>query len=327
MPKVSVIMPVYNGEQFLAEAIDSILAQTLTDFELILVDDGSQDNSITLMRAYQARDERIRVFQLENNMGMADARNFGIAKAAGEYITTMDCDDISRPQRLQMQVDFLESNADVGVVGVSGQAVSEDLTEVLFDLSVPPEHCLIVLANFVGVSFIYTTVMVRSAIMRASGGYQTGRRSGEERELYWRMLWDMRTRFANLSQNLYIYRQHKQSFSANRDAKLKAETDEVRASMLCQLWGEAPEATLGRFHRMALGQRLNWLERRAAKRDMTRLIEAIASEGLVEPEDLPVLASAVNLRLESAMPRRWQMLLHWRRHRLPWLWSPPKATS
>lgn len=308
-------MPVYNGEKYLAEAIDSILAQTFTDFELLLVDDGSQDGSISLMRAYQDRDERITVFQLENNMGMADARNFGIAKANGVYITTMDCDDISLPQRLQAQVDFLEANAEIGAVGTGGQAVSADLTKVLFELNVPAEHCLIVLDNFVGVSFIYTTIMTRNSVMRVVGGYQPGRRSGEERELYWRMLRDTRARFANLPETLYIYRQHEESLSANRDAKLKAETKEIRAFMLRQLWGEAPGETLDRFYRMALGGKLGWLERRAAKRDMTRLIAAIASAGLVEPEELPLLASGAARRLEGTMPRFWRMFLHWCRYR------------
>lgn len=320
-------MPVYNGEQYLAEAIDSILSQTFSDFELILVDDGSQDNSIDLMRAYQDRDERISIFQLDRNMGMADARNYGIAKASGQYITTMDCDDISLPRRLQLQVVFLESNAEVGAVGISGQAVNEDLTSVLFELSVPPKHAQIVLANFVGVSFIYTTVMARSALMRSVGGYQPGRRSGEERELYWRMLWGTRARFANLPENLYTYRQHGQSFSANRDAKLKAETDEVRAFMLRQLWGEAPAETLDRFFRMAQGGKLGWLDRRAAKHDMTRLIDAFASHGLVELDELPLLADEAKRHLEGTMPRLWQKFLHWRRHRLRRLRSLTNAVS
>ena len=145
MPRVSVIMPVYNGEEYLSEAIDSILTQTHSDFELILVDDGSQDDSYAIMRGYLERDERIRLFQLESNMGMADARNFGITQARGDYITTMDCDDISLPRRLQLQVEFLDSHADVGAVGVSGQAMNDDLTQVLFALRVPVEHCRIVL--------------------------------------------------------------------------------------------------------------------------------------------------------------------------------------
>ncbi len=320
-------MPVYNGEQYLAEAIDSILSQTLTDFELLIVDDGSRDNSIGLMRAYRDSDERISIFQLEKNLGMADARNFGIAKARGQYITTMDCDDISLPQRLQLQLEFLEANPEVGAVGVSGRAVNEDLTRVLFELKVPPKHAQIVLANFVGVSFIYTTVMARSTMMRAIGGYQTGRRSGEERELYWRMLWDKRTRFANLTENLYTYRRHEQSFSANRDAKLSAETDAVHSSMLRQLWGEAPAETLDRFYRMALGEKLSWQDRRAAKRDMAKLIEAIVSVGLVGQDDMPMLADEAKRHLEGTLPRQWQKFLHWRRYRLRRLRSLTNVAS
>jgi len=316
MPRVSVIMPVYNGEKYLAAAIDSVLSQTFADFELILVDDGSRDNSIGVMRACEQRDARVSVYQLETNMGMADARNFGIAKARGEFVTTMDCDDISLPQRLQMQVDFLDANAEIGAVGTSGRALNEDLSEVLFDLNVPPAHSLIVLNSFVGVSFIYTTVMTRCAIMRRVGGYQPGRRSGEERELYWRMLWDTRTRFANLTEKLYSYRQHGASFSANRDARLKAETLDARTAMLRQLWHEAPAATVRRFEDMALGRMLNRRERRAAKRDMNRLIEALLANKLVTPDEMPQLVAGAKRRLEGTLPRRLQMLLHWRRHRL-----------
>ena len=327
MPRVSVVLPVYNGEKYLAEAIDSILSQSFADFELILVDDGSQDSSIHVMRAYEQRDARVCVYQLENNMGMADARNFGIEHARGEYVTTMDCDDISLPQRLQMQVDFLDAKAGIGAVGTSGRALNEDLSAVLFDLNVPPEHCLIVLNSFVGVSFIYTTVMARSAIMRRIGGYQTGRRSGEERELYWRMLWDTRTRFANLKEILYLYRQHGSSFSANRDARLKAETLDARAAMLRQLWNEAPKVSVRRFELMAQGRKLSWLDRRAARRDMIRLIEAIAAEGLVEPGDMPLLVTAVQRRLEGTMPRPLQKFMHWRRHRARRLRAALKASN
>ena len=151
MPLVSVIMPVYNGEKYLAEAIDSILGQSFTDFEFLIVDDGSQDNSAEIIRSYEKRDRRIRFIQLERNMGAAAARNRGIAAATGKFITMMDCDDISLPERLQKQVDFMQSNPEIGAVGVCGQAVNEDMTKLLFDLNAPERHCDIVLAMFVGV--------------------------------------------------------------------------------------------------------------------------------------------------------------------------------
>ena len=91
----------FNGEKYVAEAIDSILVQTFTDFELIIVDDGSQDSSAQIIRAYEKRDERIRFFQLVQNAGRAAACNHAIPLAQGEYLTLMDCDDVSLPERLQ----------------------------------------------------------------------------------------------------------------------------------------------------------------------------------------------------------------------------------
>ena len=114
MPAVSVILSVYNGEKYLAEAIDSILAQTFSDFELIIVDDGSSDSTASIARAYAQRDSRIRFMQLARNMGLADARNHGIAAARGEFATMMDADDISLPQRLEKQVGFLRANPAIG---------------------------------------------------------------------------------------------------------------------------------------------------------------------------------------------------------------------
>ncbi len=314
MPTVSVVMSVYNGETFLAEAIDSILAQTLTDFEFLIVDDGSQDNSAEIIRSYQQRDSRIRFFQLERNMGIADARNRAIAEAAGEYITIMDCDDISLPERLEKQVAFLRANPEIGVVGARGRAVSEDLSTPLFELKVPEKHCLIVFATLVGVSFIFTTIMVRAALIKAVGGYQPGRRAGEERDLCWRLLWHRQIGLANIPEFLYIYRRHESSLSHNRNEVLESQRRETLAGILQQLWGEAPEATLNRFLRLRMQEKLGWAERRAAKNDMSRLIESLIVHNLVHTSDKPLLLAEMNRRLEGTTPRLWQQFCHWRRH-------------
>ena len=313
MSLVSVIMPVYNGEKYLAEAIDSILGQSFTDFELLIVDDGSIDGSAEIIRAYQQRDRRIRFFQLERNMGLADARNRGIAAATGKFITMMDCDDISLPERLQKQVDFMQSNPEIGAVGVCGQAVNEDMTKLLFDLNAPERHCDIVLAMFVGVSFIHTTIMLRSEFLSAVGGYEEGRYISEDRELIWRLLWETSIQFANLPEKFYMYRRHEHSLSHTQNPKLRTEGMEVKTRVFYRLWNEAPEATINRFYRMAVGRKLGWAERRAAKQDMVRLIESIIAEKLVDPDDEPLLVSAMNRRLEQASPRLWQKFCYWRR--------------
>ena len=101
-------MPVYNTAKFLSEAIESILQQTYTDFEFLIVDDGSQDGSSAIIEAYARRDARIRFLQHPENRGEAVARNTGIAQAAGNYVAVMDSDDVSLPQRLEETGGFPE---------------------------------------------------------------------------------------------------------------------------------------------------------------------------------------------------------------------------
>jgi glycosyltransferase involved in cell wall biosynthesis len=113
VPLVSVVLPIYNGEKYLTEAIDSILAQTFSDFELIIIDDGSTDTSLTILQKYQNRDERIRLISRENR-NLATTLNDLIDMARGKWIARMDQDDISLPLRLERQLHWLEvKNADL----------------------------------------------------------------------------------------------------------------------------------------------------------------------------------------------------------------------
>ena len=112
---VSVIMPVYNGALYLREAIDSILSQTHTNLELIIINDGSNDNSEEIILSYE--DNRIRYIINEKNSGICVTLNKGLDIAKGKYIARMDCDDISCPERLQMQIEYMEQNPSIGVLG------------------------------------------------------------------------------------------------------------------------------------------------------------------------------------------------------------------
>ncbi|MEL7585427.1 MAG: glycosyltransferase [Prolixibacteraceae bacterium] len=114
-PKVSVIMPAFNSEKFITEAIDSILHQTFTDFELIIIDDGSTDKTFEIAKSYY--DKRIILLQHNTNLGNYPARNLGMEKSKGEYICVMDSDDIATSNRIEQQYLFMESNEDVGICG------------------------------------------------------------------------------------------------------------------------------------------------------------------------------------------------------------------
>ena len=115
MPKVTVLMPVYNAGKFLREAVDSILRQSFTGFEFLIIDDGSTDDSQSIIRSYD--DSRIRFVQNESNLGVALTLNKGLSLAQGQYIARMDGDDVSEPERLYKQVDFLENKKKLGLCG------------------------------------------------------------------------------------------------------------------------------------------------------------------------------------------------------------------
>jgi len=316
-PLVSVVMTVYNGEKFLAEAIESVLSQTFADFELLIVDDGSTDGSADKIQAFAGRDKRIRFFQLERNMGMADARNCGIAAAAGEYVAIMDCDDVSMPDRLEKQVAFLRANLDIGGIGAASRVMNHDLTLQLYVFESQQQHALIVLDAFLGYMFMHPTVMLRRKLLTAVGGYEPGRRICDDLELWPRLLRETGTRFASLPDCLLLYRRHEQAkFSQEYDGEHPDER-RIKRSLLERLWGEAPETTMDRFHQLSLRKKLGWTQRRAAKRDSLRLFDALIEQGWVEPEDKPLLIAEINRRLEQASPRIWQQFCHWQRHHFP----------
>ena len=124
MPRVSVLMPVYNGERFLREAIESVLHQTFTDFELLIINDGSTDGSLDIIQTY--RDPRIRLINNGANIGLIATRNKGIDNARGEFFALLDCDDIAYPERLAAQVTFLDKNPDFGMVGTWVKIIDEN---------------------------------------------------------------------------------------------------------------------------------------------------------------------------------------------------------
>ncbi len=117
MCRISIVMPVYNREEYLKDAIDSILNQTFFDFEFLIIDDGSTDNSKNIIKEYQKSDNRIKCYFFNKNIGYAKRLNFGIKKSIGEYIARMDADDISLPNRLKLQFEYMEKHREVGICG------------------------------------------------------------------------------------------------------------------------------------------------------------------------------------------------------------------
>ena len=124
IPFLSVIMPVYNAGDFVAQAIQSILGQSYEDFELIIINDGSSDNSKAVIKSYD--DNRIKYFENEKNSGIVFSRNKGLKLAKGEYIGMFDADDIAYPEKFEEQINFLEQNKDFGMVGSWAKFINEE---------------------------------------------------------------------------------------------------------------------------------------------------------------------------------------------------------
>lgn len=184
-PSISILLPVYNGAEFVRSAIDSLLAQTFTDFELIVLNDGSADNSQEIIDSYS--DSRI-VRVCHDNMGLHRTLNKGIALAKGKYICRMDQDDISAPDRLEIQKNFLDSNSDVGLVGstswlvIIGETTKRVVGYAFDDYEI---KWFLLFDN----PMVHSSVMFKKDILELSGGYAEDRKYNyaEDYDLWSRM--------------------------------------------------------------------------------------------------------------------------------------------
>lgn len=186
LPRVSVLMPVYNGARFLESAVRSVLDQTFTDFELVAVDDGSSDKTPRILAELAARDGRIRVIR-QANTGIVGALNNGLAECRGAYVARMDGDDLCLPDRFAEQVAHLDANP--GCVLVGGLAELIDEHGATRGIVAGGPHRMTRLDVFpprIAVS-IHPLVMIRRAALEAIGGYRADFPHAEDYDLYIRL--------------------------------------------------------------------------------------------------------------------------------------------
>lgn len=205
MARVSVVMPVYNGEKYLREAIDSILAQTFTDWEFIIVNEfGSNAAATGILKEYAAKDARVRVLQNQTRLGIAESLNVGIRAGKGEYIARMDGDDISGPERLQKQVEYLDAHPDVGLLGIHPTVFGEEHWDWYTEYE--PEQIAANALFFL--PCLHPTVMMRKSVLEEHGLlYNPEYRCTEDYDLFERIL--QHTKAGNLDdQELFHYRRY-----------------------------------------------------------------------------------------------------------------------
>lgn len=215
MPKVSVIMPVYNAEKYLEEAVKSVLNQTFDDFEFIIINDGSTDSSLDIIKSF--KDERIRIIDNKCNLKIVDALNKGLDAAAGEYAVRMDADDICLADRLRKLTDFMDNNKNTGICGSYIQKFkgdkyypakkvplsSDEINEMLFFRS-PLMHP----------SVIMRMEFINKYNLRYRNEFETAEDYG-----FWVEAADFFD-FANIPEVLLYYRLSENSITANNNRKM-----------------------------------------------------------------------------------------------------------
>ncbi|MBI2868950.1 MAG: glycosyltransferase [Chloroflexi bacterium] len=207
-PLVSVIMSVYNGARFLPEALESVAGQTFKDFEFLVVNDGSTDDSPEIIRAFP--DPRFRLISNPENIGLTRSLNRAIALARGSYIARQDADDFSLPQRLEEQVKYLENHRDVALLGTSVRVIDE-LTGETRDITAAADPAPGLRRQN---QFYHGSVMFRKGVVAGLGGYNELFRYGQDYELWLRIA--AQHRVANLGRVLYVFRLHRESIRAAR---------------------------------------------------------------------------------------------------------------
>jgi glycosyltransferase involved in cell wall biosynthesis len=234
MPKVSVLMPVYNSAKYLHKSIESILNQSYEDFEFLIFDDGSTDESLQIISSF--RDLRIKIFSSTRNLGHVFHLNRGILLSKGQYIARMDSDDISHHERFKKQVDFLDNHSDVDILGTWYQefgARKRFIRQPLDDSDIRLKHL------FLGCALAHPSVMMRRNIFTQNDLlYEAQKYPTED---YW--LWirsGLVTRFSNIPQALLYYRVHSKQISQRRHAEQIGKASAAQIFFVSQILNRQP---------------------------------------------------------------------------------------
>lgn len=227
-PIVSILMPVYNAEKYLRLAVDSLLAQTYSVFQLVCIDDGSSDSSLAILREYSSRDSRV-IVHSRANTGIVGALNDGLAICAGQFVLRMDADDVSHPGRLEILLNEMTKNPRCVVLGTSFRVIDPDGDTIRVELAETDVERL--RANIVAWAYptlCHPSVLMRKDAIDAVGGYRNTflhPNIGEDTDLWERLLAIGEIR--NVPDVLLCYRYHLESI-CHKHRKLQKQNMELR---------------------------------------------------------------------------------------------------
>lgn len=207
MCKVSIILPVYNGERYLEQSIRSVLNQTYTDLELVIVNDCSTDYTETIIMKFVNEDKRVKYIRNDENMKLPGSLNVGFSHATGEYYTWTSDDNMYRNDAIATMVKYLEDNPEIGMVYSDYTVINENGDMVKEIVGHTPEY--IVAANVVGACFMY-----RKEVAHAVGNYDVSAFLIEDYD-YWIRIY-LSTKVAKIERDLYYYREHQSSLTSTK---------------------------------------------------------------------------------------------------------------
>lgn len=265
VPRVSVVMSVYNGMPLVRDAVDSILGQTLGDLEFIIVNDGSTDDTLAYLQAAAAADPRIRIID-QANTGLTRALIRGVAAARAPLIARMDADDLSEPERLETQVSYLDAHPDLCAASCGIAYVSGDLAPIAQSDRRRAPEVLPVLANLYNAISGHGHVVFRKSSYEAAGGYDPAFRFAQDYDLWTRM---MRTApFGEAPGLLYKFRINHDSISTKHGATQLALATKIASREFTYLTGSVPDQdTVGLIHSI-------WQQKCPDSANMTKLFAA-----------------------------------------------------
>lgn len=281
-PQISIVLPTYNGSRYLDQAIQSVIAQTLNAWELIIVDDASTDASVTIAEAWAARDARIRLIRHSTNQKLPAALNTGFAAAAAPFLTWTSDDNYYRPQALESMLTALTQHPRAEIVYASYTTRDEDTGHESVRAVRPIEE--LVQLNVVGACFLY-----RRVVHKRLGGYDTALFRIEDYDFWLRA--SVEFRFVPLAEDLYVYRYHGASLTGHDTGAIPRLAEQV-------LLRHLPRMTwLPRFARCLAFQRLALLADQRGESSAARrwLLRALGAAPLQAPLRLPAWQSVYAL--------------------------------
>lgn len=238
-PEISVVMPAYNAEEYVTEAIESILNQTFTDFEFIVVNDASTDKTLDIITAFAQKDKRIKIINNQKNLYIAGALNKGIEAAQGKYIARMDADDVSMPNRLQSQYDLLEQDSGIAVAGGNILLIDKNGKDIGYR-TYPATNKELKARMFKHSPFAHPTTMYRRDVFNEFGGYNPVWSPSEDIDLWFKI--GSKYKFASVPEYIFKYRYFSDSSSNKKIRHVELITLQMRYNAM-RILGYKPGLT------------------------------------------------------------------------------------